>query len=76
MGDRKRQASLQPLMCEHVVTNLIDSRPDASMFQDGLNLLRAEVGEANASDQAPLHQVLHGGPGLVEGGYHLWPFLL
>ena len=74
MGDMK--ASLQPLTCELVVTNLIDSRPDASIFQDGLNLLGAEVGDPNASDQAPVHQVLHGRPGLAEGGYHLWPRLL
>ena len=46
------------------------------MFQDGLNLLGAEVGDPNASDQAPVHQVLHGRPGLVEGGYHLRPRLL
>ena len=57
-------------------SDLIDSRADASSLEQGLDLLRAEVGHPNSSDQAPVHQGFHGCPGLIEGGYHLWACLL
>jgi len=54
-----------------MLTHLVDSRPDAGMFKDSFDLFWAEVGDPNALDQAPVYQLLHGRPCLIEGGHHL-----
>ena len=54
-----------------VSLDLVYCRRDARMGHEGLELLYGEIADADASDQALHHKLLHGSPRFLQRWHHL-----